>query len=111
MSQHATDASMQAATGLASACALADPTTYKALLPWLEGMMRRGQSSRLQMLAAAGERSLANEHHTWLGGYQTFPHCTGGEGRALALVLKGQCLNFEQRRRWQQTILTLSPAV
>lgn len=63
MSQHASGASRQAATGLASACAMADANAYKMLLPWLEGMMWRGQSSHLQMLAAAGEHSVANEQH------------------------------------------------
>lgn len=57
MSQHATDASNLAAARLASACAMADASTYKLLLPWLEEMMWRGQQSRTQMLAAAGERS------------------------------------------------------
>ena len=57
MSQHATDASRQAVAGLASACAMADVNAYKMLLPWLEGMMWRGHSSDLQMLAAAGECS------------------------------------------------------
>lgn len=102
MSQHATDASKQAATSLASACATADPTTYKVLLPWLEGMMWRGQSSRLQMLAAAGECSFASEHPTWLGGRHTSSHCTGGVGRALVTALRGRCFNSEQRQRWHQ---------
>ena len=64
MSQHATDASRQAVTGLASACAMADANVYKMLLPWLEGMMWRGQSSHLQMLAAAGTCAFASKHHT-----------------------------------------------
>lgn len=64
-SQHASDASKQAATRLASACAMADASTYKMLLPWLEEMMWRGQKSRTQTLAAAGERAPLT-HHTCL---------------------------------------------
>ena len=56
--QHATDASKQAATRLASACAMADASAYSLLLPWLEGMMWTGQSSSIQMIAAAGKRAL-----------------------------------------------------
>ena len=65
MSQHATVASKQAAIRLASACAMADASTYKMLLPWLEEMMWRGQKSRTQTLAAAGECTPL-EHHTCL---------------------------------------------
>ena len=53
--QRATDTSKQAATRLASAFAMADASAYSLLLPWLEGMMWTGQSSSIQMIAAAGK--------------------------------------------------------
>lgn len=73
MSQHATDASKQAATRLASACAMADASTYKMLLPWLEEMMWRGQKSRTWTLAAAGEHAPL-KHHTCLDKRHDYPH-------------------------------------
>lgn len=36
---------------------MADASAYKMLLPWLEEMMWKGQKSRTQTLAAAGERA------------------------------------------------------
>lgn len=66
--QHATDTSKQAATRLASACAMAEPSAYSLLLPWLERMMWTGHSSSMQMTAAAGERSVSRvaELSSWL---------------------------------------------
>lgn len=57
--QHATDTSKQAATRLASTCAMADASTYSLLLPWLESMMWTGQSSCMQLTAAAGKTGLS----------------------------------------------------